>query len=142
MKRKQFLAQPEVRSFIAWLEANLPTLTFKLRLKSSKFVPGGLVTDVQGFEQVLDHYRWKASWLDTHQSPVESQTWPETWRSLGQLREWLTCAVNAGDEQQALQACLQILRWGACGEPFPFASFGRKERVVALFEKDGRACVA
>ena len=120
MKRKQFLAQPEVQSFIAWLEANLPTLTFKLRFKSSKFVPDGLVTDVQGFEQVLEHYCWKASWLDTHPSAVDSQTWPETRRSLGQLREWLTSAVNAGDEQQALQACLQILRWGGVRGAIPF----------------------
>lgn len=120
MKRKQFLAQPEVQSFIAWLEANLPTLTFKLRFKSSKFVPDGLVTDVQGFEQVLEHYCWKASWLDTHPSAVDSQTWPETRRSLGQLREWLTSAVNAGDEQQALHACLQILRWGGVRGAIPF----------------------
>jgi len=61
MQREQFLAQPEIESFIAWLAANLPTLTFKLRFKSSKFVPGGLTADVQGIEQVLGHYRWKAS---------------------------------------------------------------------------------
>jgi predicted Rdx family selenoprotein len=120
MKREQFLAQPEVESFVAWLAANLPTLTFKLRFKSSKFVPGGLQADVRGFEQVLKHYRWKASWQDTNQSSVDSQTWAETQRSLGQLREWLTSAVNLGDEQQALQACLQILRWGGVRGAIPF----------------------
>lgn len=120
MKREQFLAQPEVDSFIAWLSANLPTLTFKLRFKSSKFVPGGLTVDVQGFEQVLQHYRWKASWQDSNQSTVESETWAQTQRSLGQLREWLASAVNAGDEQQALQACLQILRWGGVRGAIPF----------------------
>ncbi|MDE1529776.1 hypothetical protein PVE90_08595 [Pseudomonas carnis] len=66
MKREQFLAQPEVESFIAWLATNLPTLTLKLRFKASKFVPGGLTADVQGFEQILEQYRWKASWQDTH----------------------------------------------------------------------------
>jgi hypothetical protein len=120
MKREQFLAQPEVDSFIAWLSANLPTLTFKLRFKASKFVPGGLTADVQGIEQVLEQYRWKASWQDTNQSSVDSQTWAETQRSLGQLREWLTSAVNRGDEQQALQACLQILRWGGVRGAIPF----------------------
>lgn len=120
MKRKQFLAQPEVESFVAWLAANLPALTFKLRFKSSKFVPGGLTVDVQGIERVLEHYRWKASWHDSNQSVVESETWAETQRSLGQLREWLTSAVNAGDEQQALQACLQILRWGGVRGAIPF----------------------
>ena len=120
MKREQFLAQTEVESFIAWLAANLPTLTFKLRFKASKFVPGGLTADVQGIEQVLEHYRWKASWQDTHQSSVDSQTWAETQCSLGQLREWLTSAVKKGDEQQALKACLQILRWGGVRGAIPF----------------------
>lgn len=112
MRREQFLAQPEIESFIAWLATNLPRLTFKLRFKSSPLVPCGLTADVQGIEQVLGHYRWKASWQDSHQRPVDSQTWAETQRSLGQLRQWLTSAVKRGDEQQALQACLQILRWG------------------------------
>lgn len=120
MKREQFLAQPEVESFVAWLAANLPTLTFKLRFKSSKFVPGGLMADVQGFEQVLEHYRWKAGWQDANHSSVDSQTWAETQRSLGQLREWLTSAVSTGDEQQALDACLQILRWGGVRGAIPF----------------------
>ncbi|MGY3173114.1 hypothetical protein ACVWYU_002509 [Pseudomonas sp. TE12234] len=120
MKREQFLAQTEVESFIAWLAANLPTLTFKLRFKSSKFVPGGLTVDVQGIEQVLEHYRWKANWHDSNQSAVDSETWAQTQRSLGQLREWLASAVNAGDEQQALQACLQILRWGGVRGAIPF----------------------
>ena len=120
MKREQFLAQPEVDAFIAWMATSLPTLTFKLRFKSSQYVPGGLTADVQGFEQVLGHYRWKARWYDSNQSPVDSETWAETQRSLGQLREWLTSAVAAGDEQQALQACLQILRWGGVRGAIPF----------------------
>lgn len=120
MTRTQFLAQPEVGAFLNWLAANLPTLTFTLRFKSSKFVPGGLMADVQGIEQVLEHYRWKATWQDANQSPVDSQTWADTQRSLGQLREWLTSAVNQGDETQALQACLQILRWGGVRGAIPF----------------------
>ena len=43
MKREQFLTQPEVASFVEWLQANLPTLTFNLNFKASKFVPGGLI---------------------------------------------------------------------------------------------------
>ncbi|PRN05275.1 hypothetical protein A0O30_08290 [Pseudomonas sp. LLC-1] len=120
MKREEFLAQPEVESFIAWLAANLPVLTFKLRFKASNCVPGGLTVDVQGIEQVIGHYRWKASWYDANRSAVESMTWAQTQRSLGQLREWLASAVNAGDEQQALLACLQILRWGGVVGAIPF----------------------
>lgn len=145
MKREQFLAQPEVEAFLAWLVANLPTLTFKLRFKSSKFVPGGLQADVRGFEQVLEHYRWKASWQDSNQSAVDSRTWTETQRSLGQLREWLTSAVNRGDEQQTLQACLQILRWGGVRGAIPFlhrlAAEGELssylKKMAALMSLDG-----
>ena len=78
------------------------------------------MADVQGIEQVLEHYRWKATWQDANQSPVDSQTWAETQRSLGQLREWLASAVKLGDETQALQACLQILRWGGVRGAIPF----------------------
>lgn len=142
MKREEFLAQPEVEAFVAWLVTNLPTLSFKLNFKSSQYVPGGLKAHVQGFEHVLALYRWKASWQDSNDSPVDSHTWAETRRSLGQLREWLTSAVKAGDEQQVLQACLQILRWGAYGGHSVFAPVGRKGRVVGLPAKDGRAHVA
>lgn len=120
MKREQFLTQPEVEAFVDWLVVNLPALTFKLRFKSSKFVPGGLAVDVQGLEQVLGHYRWKASWIDASQHPVDSASWAETRCSLGQLREWLAGAVNANDDRQALQACLQILRWGGVRGAIPF----------------------
>lgn len=145
MKREQFLAQPEVEAFVEWLVVNLPALTFKLRFKSSKFVPGGLTVDVQGFEHVLGHYRWKASWLDASQQPVDSATWAETQRSLGQLREWLASAVNANDEQQALQACLQILRWGGVRGAIPFlhrlAAQGRLSsylrKMAGLMSLDG-----
>lgn len=120
MKRAEFLAQPEVVDFLAWLQVNLPVLSFNLRFKASNFVPGGLIAQVQGFEQVIKHYRWKASWQDTHQNNVDSQTWTQTLRSLGQLREWLTSAVTACDDVQALAACLQVLRWGGVQGAIPF----------------------
>ncbi|MCF4981647.1 hypothetical protein GIW56_19725 [Pseudomonas gessardii] len=134
MKREQFLAQPEVESFIAWLAMYLPTLTFKLRFKASKFVPGGLTADVRGFEQVLEHYCWKASWQDTNHSSVDSQTWAETQRSLGQLREWLTSAVEES-EQQTLQACLQILRWGGVRGAIPFLHRLAEKRELSSYLK-------
>lgn len=145
MKREQFLLQPEVEAFVEWLATNLPALTFKLRFKSSKFVPGGLQEDVRGFEQVLAHYRWKASWLDSNQTSVGSQTWAQTQRSLGQLREWLKSAVERGDEPQALQACLQILRWGGVRGAIPFlhrlAAKGELsaylQKMVGLMALDG-----
>lgn len=136
MKRNQFLAQPEVESFVVWLVEHLPKQTFSLNFKPSKFVPGGLKTQVQGFEQVIEHYRWKASWQDSNNSPVDSQTWGETHRSLGQLREWLTSAVRAGDEQQALQACLQVLRWGGVRGAIAFLHrLAAEDQLTAYLQK-------
>jgi hypothetical protein len=136
MKRDQFLAQPEVESFVVWLVEHLPKLPFTLNFKPSKFVPGGLKTQVQGFEQVIEHYRWKASWQDSNHSPVDSQTWGETQRSLGQLREWLTSAVRAGDEQKALQACLQVLRWGGVRGAIAFLHrLAAKGQLTAYLQK-------
>lgn len=136
MKREQFLAQPEVESFVAWLVVNLPKLAFKLNFKSSKFVPGGLVVEVHGFEHVIEHYCWKASWEDTNQNVVESASWSETQRSLGRLRKWLSSAVKTGDEQQTLQACLQILRWGGVRGAIPFLHrLAAKGELVRYLQK-------
>lgn len=130
MKREEFLSQPEVESFIEWLVMNLPKLTFRLQFKPSRFVPAGLMVDVAGFENVIEHYRWKATWQDTNQCSVSSQTWAETKCSLGTLREWLADAVSSGDEQQALKACLEILRWGGVRGAIPFLH--RKAEIGAL----------
>lgn len=136
MKRNQFLAQPEVESFVVWLVENLPKLTFSLNFKPSKFVPGGLKSQVQGFEHVIKHYRWKAGWQNSNQSPVDSQTWADTQRSLGLLREWLISAVLAGDEQQALQACLQVLRWGGVRGAIAFLHrLAAKDQLTAYLQK-------
>ncbi len=106
MKRDAFLKEPEVRDFIAWLSDNLPKLPFKLRFKSSKFVPGGIEADVVGIEQVLGHYHWKDNWGQTRDV-------------LGKLREQLSSALDVNDEQ-TLQVCLDILRWGGVRGAIPF----------------------
>lgn len=140
MKREQFLAQPEVQSFVEWLQARLPTLTFSLNFKRSNLVPGGLVAEVKGFEQVIEHYRWKASWFDADHNSVDSQTWEQTQASLGQLSQWLQNAVHAGDEPQALHACLQVLRWGGVHGAIAFLRrlAGRGELCGYLREMAGR----
>tara|TARA_R110001606_G_scaffold278288_2_gene426560 strand:+ start:7374 stop:8852 length:1479 start_codon:yes stop_codon:yes gene_type:complete len=133
MKREEFLSQPEVESFVAWLATSLPTLTFRLRFKSSRFVPCGLELDVQGFESILQHYRWKADWRDASGCSVTSQTWMETQHSLGKLRVWLASAVNCGDDQQALEASLEILRWGGVRGAIPFLHRKAKRGQLSVY---------
>lgn len=120
MQRKNFLAQAEVAGFIEWLASNLPLLQFNLNFRPSKFVLGGLQVNVNGFEQVLQHYRWSSSWRDNNGAIVISSTWLETKESLGKLRAWLIEAIDNNDETQTLAACLQILKWGGVRGAIPF----------------------
>ena len=120
MDRNQFLAQPEVKSFVEWLLADLPTQTYHLDFKASKYVPGGLRATVCGFANVLAHYQWTATWID--QSGVESTSsdWLSTKKSLAKLRFELASALASKNDMQALAACLQVLRWGGVRGAVPF----------------------
>lgn len=120
MNRHDFLSQPDVEAFVTWLVENLPVLSFKLQFKPSQFVPGGMKLDVEGFESVIHHYRWQATWLDASRCSVNSQTWTETQQSLRRLRSWLASSVNSGDDQQTHMACLEVLRWGGVSGAKPF----------------------
>jgi len=142
MKREEFLNQPEVDEFINWLVENLPRLTFRLDFKTSKFVSGGLKAEVEGFGQVIQHYRWKAQWFDARQVPVHSEHWASTYRSLGQLRHWLACAVAADDELQTLQACLQVLRWGGVRGAVVFLHRLAAERRLVQYLKTTKALMS
>ncbi|WP_416422366.1 hypothetical protein RAM80_20980 [Pseudomonas sp. App30] len=120
MQRAQFLKQPEVAAFVEWLVKTLPTLTFNLDFKRSKYVPDGLKVQVHGFENVLAHYCWGASWTDQHGKPFPSRDWPSTKASLARLRQWLDAAVASNNNPDALAACLEVLRWGGVRGAIPF----------------------
>jgi hypothetical protein len=122
MKRAAFLAQSDVAGFIDWLLVRLPELQFSLRILPSSKVPGGLHADCKGIERVLDHYKWKSSWIDSRQQgrQVISQGWEETRDSLRCLRDWIRTAIASGDEDAVLAACLGILRWGGVSGAVPF----------------------
>lgn len=120
MQPKQFLAQPEVAYFIDWLVTNLPLLTFNLNFKASKHVPGGLRATVHGFENVLPHYHWGASWTDQHGVTSNSSDWSSTKVSLSKLRSELNGALSASSNPQVLAACIQVLRWGGVRGAIPF----------------------
>jgi hypothetical protein len=143
MQRKEFLSQPEVSAFIEWLAQTLLTLTVELRFKSSKFVPGGLKASVTGFEQVLGHYRWCAAWQPPAENePLRSECWGTTRASLQKLGDWLASAVAADDQVQALQACLQVLRWGGVRGAIPFLNRLADEGRLTAYLKSMRDSLA
>jgi hypothetical protein len=119
--RKQFLAQPAVAAFVTWLTEQMPTLPVRLRFPPSKFVPGGLDTEVLGIEAVLAHYQWRAHWFDPASGTrVESGDWATTRQSLQLLGRWLRESVARKDELAARAAALEVLRWGGVRGAIPF----------------------
>lgn len=107
MQREAFLAQQDIGAFVDWLVKTLPGLQVQLIFKPSKFVPGGLRARIEGFEQVLEHYRWGVDWQETREV-------------LRQLRNRLRDAVERDDNAQAFQACCDVLRWGGVRSARPF----------------------
>ncbi len=121
MNKAHFLALNEVQLFIEWQTVYLAQFNLHLRVKHSRFTPNGINAQVTGIESVLTHYMWKTSWTDWHTNQmIESSDWLSTKKSLNLLRLRLREAVNSGDEQYALKACLAVLQWGGVSGAIAF----------------------
>lgn len=113
MNKQQFLAQADVSNFIKWLVLELPILQIHLKIKVSPFNQVRINANVKGLPSVLQHYSWKASWIDdVSQEIINSTDWDSTNSSLELLSNRLRLAVDNHDEQATLSMCLQILKWG------------------------------
>lgn len=105
MNRADFLRDPMVADFAAWLGNTLPTLRIDLNLKQSRFVPTPVRMTAVGIDQVLSGYVWRSVGMRTGD-------WHETRSRLAALSGALTTAVKAADNTAALAACQAILAWG------------------------------
>lgn len=105
MNKQQFLSDTEVNAFINWLSSNFSKLKINLKIKKSRFVPEPINTDTTGIDAVLQHYKWKSSGM-------LSGNWAETKNRLDTLSSNLKNAVKDGSEDDALEACKNILAWG------------------------------
>ncbi|WP_248554839.1 hypothetical protein [Paraburkholderia terrae] len=119
-----------MKAFVAWLVERLPGLKVRLQFPHSKFVPGGIDAIALGIEDVLTHYRWSATWIDSRTGDnVDSCDWASTRRALERLSAWLRESVANGDELAARAAALAVLRWGGVRGAIPFIE--RKVRKSA-----------
>jgi len=144
MNKEDFLSNPDVHGFIQWLAIYFDSGTFRLKILPSRFVPGGLIAEAHGIEEVLKYYCWKAKWTDSRSGQeVESATWLETKVSLGKLSQWLQESVKAEDEGQAYAASRAVLQWGGvsgaskllkklCGTKELVAYLLRVQRLLAV----------
>lgn len=105
MNKTDFLADDDVKSFLAWLEEGLPKLEICLDIKRSRFVPSPLKIKVTGLDNVLTHYSWKSYGMT-------NGDWVETRSHLSALASSLRSAVKSGIDTDVLMACRNILLWG------------------------------
>ena len=113
MNKQEFLAQGDVANFLKWLITKLPSLPIELNIKKSPFNPIKINESLKGLPSVLQHYSWKASWIDhINNETVNSVDWDSTNKSLERLSNSLRLAVDNHDEHTTLLMCLAVLKWG------------------------------
>lgn len=105
MNKSEYLSDPDVIDFVSWLKQNLETLNFKLNIKSSRFVPGGIDKEVKGISKISKLYRWKAP--GTGAGGLK-----ETQSYIKSLSNRLKSSISEGTDQETLDICKDILRWG------------------------------
>lgn len=64
------------------------------------------------FDQVIENYHWRSSWIDKHGKQVLSDDWTSTKRSLNELSQWIRYEVDHGSKAGVLVAAKAIVRWG------------------------------
>ena len=104
MNRNAFINSPHVTAFTEWLAEHYRSLAIRLTIKSSRFVPNGIRTDVTGLD-LLGQYRWRTT-------KGKTGDWKETRDLLQALGDTLKQAIASRDEDDVLAACCQILAWG------------------------------
>lgn len=105
MNKTEFQNNDDVQAFVNWLAERMHTLPVNLRIKRSRFVPGGIQAECHGFNEVLAHYIWRAEGMKTG-------NWQETGREIARLRSELCYAIDNGSNAEALAACRKVLKWG------------------------------
>ena len=130
MNKNEFLNQSDIQSFVLWLIENLPNFKYKLSFKSSRFTPNGLNVDVSGFENVLQHYYWKTSWVNENGENIVSGDWETTKKSHKLLKKRIFSAIKNNNSLDTRDACLAILNWGGVSGAVPFLHRMEKNNQV------------
>lgn len=104
MNRNVFIASSDVAAFTDWLAKHYGSLSIRLNIKPSRFVRGGLRSDIAGLD-LLEHYRWRTKGSETG-------NWQETRDYLRELGDALKRAIARRNDDEVLDACRRILAWG------------------------------
>lgn len=105
MKKNEYLENPEVKSFISFLQKELPKLEVFLNIKKSRFVPNPISLKLVGLNNLIKHYLWQSVGM-------QRGDWQETIEKITSLKTGLQLAIYEKNEAKALGACDDILKWG------------------------------
>ena len=111
MNREEFLRNKDVSLFVGWLSQCATTLPVNLVIPRSRFVSNAINIRVDGLQDVLNNYRWRAGWAHGGEE-FTSENWETTRSSLGQLSKLLITAIECADENNLLRIVEAVFRWG------------------------------
>lgn len=110
MNKIQFLNNSDVLKFANWFQRKYRNIEFNLNIRKSKFVPTPIFKQIKGLENLLSCYQWKSA-------DMLYGNWHEASAYILNLSEKVKIAVDSGNDNDALLACYNILRWGGDRNP-------------------------
>jgi hypothetical protein len=105
----------QIDSFTDWLASRSGDILISLRIPKSSRVSQSVNRKVEGLNNITDFYAWKANWTNHRtQGVYQSENWSSTQQSLKSIRQYIQSSVfeKNSSENDALEACLAVLRWG------------------------------
>ncbi|GJH02728.1 hypothetical protein [Paraburkholderia terrae] len=112
MNQQQYLNDIEVNAFVDWLAGFADRLLVDLNINRSARVPTAVVRNVQGFDNLIDSYIWRANWEDDDGTQVDSLCWDSTAQSLARLGKRMRAALESQSAEAVMTACAATFRWG------------------------------
>ena len=102
-----------VVKFTDWLSEELLNVRAHIKLKSSKFVKGGIDANCCGVDEVLSHYQWNSFCKNpVDDSAMFSSDWVSTKELLNKLSDEIIFAMDDYDNDKIAKVCHSILQWG------------------------------
>ncbi|ACL72852.1 hypothetical protein Tgr7_1770 [Thioalkalivibrio sulfidiphilus HL-EbGr7] len=118
MNKQQFNEDRDVKGFISWAVYNLNSIEINLRVSRSGtgMADGrkgpGVSGRFVGVNAVVHAYQWRSELVDRDGKKLVTQDWTSTRKALEGLGVWLREEVDNGNQDGALEACRQIVKWG------------------------------
>ena len=130
MNRSQYLADPHVREFLAWVRPKLSQDgAFVHHYVPARGSPWNCRSLFDGYE----HYDWPFKVALAGESAVRGRTFKENQAVLARLAQMLREGLSADDREQFYEAAIATLRWGGVFPRNGATLLQLGDRIVAEF---------